>query len=53
MVILTLFEFIIATSNGWKYKKSNQTIKGEFTNFFIGQSDAPKYNIIWSENGDH
>ena len=25
------------------------SLKGEFANFFIGQSDAPKYDIIWSE----
>ena len=28
-------------------------LDGEFTNsIFIGQSDAPKYDIIWSKNGD-
>ena len=25
-------------------------LKGEFANFFIGLSDAPKYDIIWTEN---
>ena len=24
----------------------------EFANFFIGPSDAPKHDILWTENGD-
>ena len=27
-------------------------LKGEFANFFIGCSDASKYDIIWTEDGD-
>ena len=27
-------------------------LKGRFAYFFIGQSDAIQYDIIWSENGD-
>ena len=25
-------------------------LKGEFANFFIGLSDASKYDIVWTEN---
>ena len=28
------------------------SLKGEFAIVFIGQSDASKYDDIWSENGD-
>jgi len=28
----------------------NFYLKGELTNFFICSSDAPKYDIIWTEN---
>ena len=27
-------------------------LKGEFTNFFIGPSDVPRYDTIWTENDD-
>ena len=33
----------------WYHSKSS---KGEFANIFIGQCNAPKYDIIWSENSD-
>ena len=29
---------------------ARKSLKGEFVNFFFGRSDAPKYDIIWSEN---
>ena len=31
---------------------SQEYLRGEFAIFFICSSDAPKYDIIWTENGD-
>jgi len=30
----------------------NILLKGEFPNFFIGLTDVPRYDIIWTEIGD-
>jgi len=32
------------------YISTRQKNKGEFANFIIGLSDAPKYDIIWTKN---
>ena len=35
-----------------KHSFSNVYLKGEFDNFINDLSDAPKYDIIWTENRD-